>query len=55
MRLQDWFMKRKSESFTSQPDDLDQQEAPNQQGRQSDKAKNDSSHSEGHRSRKRFP
>jgi hypothetical protein len=33
-----------SYSFTSQPDDLDQQEAPNQQGRESDKPKNRSPH-----------
>jgi hypothetical protein len=35
---------QESDSFTSQPDDLDQQEAPDQQGRESDK--NDSPHSE---------
>lgn len=36
-----------SHSFTSQPDDLDQQEAPNQKGRESDKPKNDAPHGEG--------
>jgi hypothetical protein len=33
-----------SHSLTSQPDDLDQQEAPDQQGRESDKPKNPSPH-----------
>jgi hypothetical protein len=37
-----------SASSTSQPDDLDQQKAPNQQGRESDKPKNDSPHGKEH-------
>ena len=37
-----------SYSFTGQPYDLDQQEAPNQQGRESDKPKNDSPHGKKH-------
>ena len=38
----------KSNSFTSQPHDLDQQETPNQQGRESDKPNDDLAHGEGH-------